>query len=192
MSTNQPAKSKSMNWLLFAFLTVISWGVYGVFLHTGQMGMVDKVNGRYMAFLWVGFAYFLVAILGPIIVLKLQGGRIDFWNYPSKGLWWSLIAGSVGAVGAFGVLLAFGAAPDPKPAYVPVIMSIIFGGAPIVNAFVSMAQHPPAGGFGAIKWQFWAGILLAALGGSLVALFKPDAPAPAPKAPAAMEQKASH
>jgi hypothetical protein len=181
-----------MNWLLFAFLTVFSWGVYGVFLHTGQMGMADKVNGRYMAFLWVGVAYFLVAILAPMVVLKLQGGRIDFWNYPSKGLWWSLIAGSVGAVGAFGVLLAFGAAPDPKPAYVPVIMSIIFGGAPIVNALVSMGQHPPAGGIGAIKWQFWIGILLAALGGSLVALFKPDAPAPAPKAPSAVEQKASH
>jgi len=181
-----------MNWLLFAFLTVFCWGVYGVFLHTGQMGMKDPANGRYMAFLWVGIAYFLVAILGPIIVLKLQGGPLDFWKYPSKGLWWSLIAGSVGAVGAFGVLLAFGAAPNPKAAYVPVIMSIIFGGAPILNAFVSMGQHPPAGGLSAIKWQFWVGILLAALGGSLVALFKPDAPAPSPKAPPAAEVKASH
>jgi len=192
MSTNQTSKPKSMNWLLFAFLTVFCWGVYGVFLHTGQMGMKDPANGRYMAFLWVGIAYFLVAILGPIIVLKLQGGPLDFWKYPSKGLWWSLIAGSVGAVGAFGVLLAFGAAPNPKAAYVPVIMSIIFGGAPILNAFVSMGQQPPTGGLSAIKWQFWVGILLAALGGSLVALFKPDAPAPAPKAPPAAEVKASH
>jgi uncharacterized membrane protein YeaQ/YmgE (transglycosylase-associated protein family) len=180
-----------MTWLLFAFLTVFSWGVYGVFLHTGQMGMADKANGRYMAFLYVGIAYFIVAILGPIVMLKLQGGRLDFWNYPAKGLWWSLIAGSVGAVGAFGVLLAFGAAPDPKPAYVPVIMSIIFGGAPILNAFVSMMQHPPHGGLSAIKWPFWLGILLAAAGGSLVAKFKPDAPAPsAPKAPPASERKA--
>jgi len=174
-------------WLLFALLTVFSWGVYGVFLHTGQMGMADKVNGRYMAFLYVGIAYFFVAILGPIVMLKLQGGPLNFWAYPSKGLWWSLIAGSVGAVGAFGVLLAFGAAPNPKT-YVPVVMSIIFAGAPIVNAFVSMAQHPPDGGLASVKWQFWAGILIAAIGGSMVALYKPDAPAPAPQKAASVER----
>ena len=169
-----------MNWLYFALLTVASWGVYGIFLHIGSTGMNDKVNGRYMSFLLVGFAYFLVAIIGPIIVLKMQNGRLDFWNYPSNGLWWSLIAGIVGAVGAFGVLLAFGAAPNPKPAYVPVIMSIIFAGAPIVNAIVSIALHPPTGGLGSIKWPFWVGILLAAFGAVLVTKFKPDAPAPAP------------
>ncbi len=169
-----------MNWLYFALLTVVSWGVYGVFLHIGSTGMADKVNGRYMAFLYVGIAYVLVAIIGPLVMLKLQNGRLDFWNYPSHGLWWSLIAGIVGAIGAFGVLLAFGAAPDPKAAYVPVVMSIIFAGAPIVNAFVSLANHPPTGGFGAIRWQFWIGIVLAALGGFLVTKFKPDAPAPKP------------
>ena len=172
-----------MNWLLFAFLTVASWGVYGVFLHSGQLGMEDKINGRYMAFLYVGIAYFVVAILGPILMLKVQNGRLDFWNYPAKGLWWSLIAGTVGAVGAFGVLLAFGAAPNPKNAYVPVIMSIIFGGAPIVNAIVSLIKYPPEGGWGAIRWPFWMGIVLAALGGTLVTKFKPDAPPP--KAPQA-------
>jgi hypothetical protein len=99
-----------------------------------------------------------------------------------------LIAGVFGAVGAFGVLLAFGAAPDPKT-YVPVIMSIIFAGAPIVNAFASMAKHPPTGGLGAIKWQFWLGMLLAALGGALVTKFKPES-GPAPK-PAAMTQSAA-
>lgn len=166
-----------MNWLYFALLTVVSWGVYGVFLHIGSTGMNDKLNGRYMAFLYVGIAYFLVAILGPLLVLKMQNGPLDFWNYPSHGLWWSLIAGIVGAVGAFGVLLAFGAAPNPKPAYVPVIMSIIFAGAPIVNAFVSLINHPPAGGLGTIRWQFWIGIVLAALGGFLVTKFKPDSPA---------------
>ena len=172
-----------MNWFFFALLTVASWGVYGLFLHIGSTGMADRVNGRYMAFLYVGFAYVLVAIIGPLIMLKMQNGRLDFWNYPSNGLWWSLLAGIVGAVGAFGVLLAFGAAPDSKPAYVPVIMSIIFAGAPIVNAIISIIYHPPVGGLGSIKWPFWLGIALAAAGGALVTKFKPDAPAPA-KAPA--------
>ena len=38
-------------------------------------------------------------------VLKPNGGRLDFWAYPSSGLWWSLIAGTAGAIGAFGVLI---------------------------------------------------------------------------------------
>lgn len=171
-----------MTWLAFAFLTVATWGVYGVFLHNGQSNMADPVNGRYKAFLLVGVAYFLVAVLAPMAVLKFNGAS---WHFPAKGLWWSLIAGTVGAIGAFGVLLAFGAAPKPVPLYVPVIMSIIFAGAPIVNAFVSMASHPPTGGLGAIRWQFWLGILLAAAGGALVTKFKPDAgPAKPPMASA--------
>ena len=56
-------------WLIFALMTVASWGVYGVFLHAGQVGMADPVHGRYKAFLWVGIAYFLVAVLAPLAVL---------------------------------------------------------------------------------------------------------------------------
>jgi len=167
-----------MNWLFYAFLTVVSWGVYGVMLHQGQMGMADKDNGRYMAFLYVGIAYFFVAVLAPIVVLKAQGGRLDFWSYPAKGLWWSLIAGVFGAVGAFGVLLAFGAKGTPA-----VVMSIVFAGAPVVNAIYALLQHPPAGGWGSIKPQFYLGILLAAVGGCLVTFYKP--------APAAAKTQAS-
>jgi drug/metabolite transporter (DMT)-like permease len=168
-----------MNWLFFALLTVVSWGVYGVMLHQGQMGMADKENGRYMAFLYVGIAYFLVAIVGPIVMLKLQGGRLDFLHYPAKGLWWSLIAGVFGAIGAFGVLLAFGAKGTPS-----VVMSIVFAGAPVVNAIYSLIQHPPAGGWGSIKLQFYLGILLAAVGGCLVTFYKPAPAAARPQAAA--------
>ena len=51
--------------LMFALMTVVSWGVYGVFLSLGQAGMQDPVNGRYKAFLFVGIAYFLTAIVAP-------------------------------------------------------------------------------------------------------------------------------
>ena len=179
----QPTTQKtSMTWLFFAFLTVFSWGVYGIFLHTGQMGMADPVNGRYKAFLFVGIAYFLTAVLAPLAMLKMNGAT---WAFPASGAWWSLIAGIVGAIGAFGVLLAFGAAPKPVTAYVPVIMSIVFAGAPIVNALVSLAKDPPVGGWGVIRWPFWLGIALAAVGGCLVTLYKPAAAPHAPaKAPA--------
>jgi drug/metabolite transporter (DMT)-like permease len=165
-----------MNWIVFALMTVVSWGVYGIFLHTGQMGMKDAVNGRYKAFLFVGIAYFLTAVLAPLAMLVMRGAD---WNYPKGGMLWSLVAGIAGAVGAFCVLLAFGAKGTPA-----VVMSIVFAGAPIVNAVVAIAQHPPAGGVGSIKPQFFIGIALAALGGCLVTYYKPN-PAPVkPQAPA--------
>src|SRR5438034_3000666 len=107
-----------MNWLMFALMTVVTWGVYGVFLHTGQMGMNDPVNGRYKAFLFVGLAYFLTAVLAPFAVLVKNGAT---WNYPVSGMGLSLLAGIAGAVGAFAVLLAFGAKGRPA-----VVMSIVF------------------------------------------------------------------
>ena len=173
-----------MNWLVFALMTVVSWGVYGIFLHTGQLGMKDAVNGRYKAFLFVGLAYFLTAVLAPLAVLVFRGAD---WNYPKGGMLWSLVAGIAGAVGAFCVLLAFGAKASPGTA---VVMSIVFAGAPVVNALVSIAQHRPPGGLGSIKPQFFLGILLAALGGCLVTLYKPAAAVAKPQPPAVSQTAA--
>jgi hypothetical protein len=47
-----------------------------------------------------------------------------------------------------------------------------------VNALVSVILHPPAGGWGAVRPQFYMGIALAAVGGCMVTYFKPP-PAPA-------------
>jgi hypothetical protein len=165
-----------MGWLVFALLTVATWGLYGVFLHSGQTGMADPVNGRYKAFLLVGVAYFLTAVLAPLALLWLSGAS---WRFPAAGVGWSLGAGIVGAAGAFCVLHAFGAKGSPA-----VVMSIVFAGAPVVNAVVALAMHPPSGGFGGVRWQFVAGILLAALGGCLVTLYRPG-PAPPPPPAAA-------
>ncbi|MDG2167436.1 MAG: hypothetical protein P8L44_05860 [Opitutales bacterium] len=163
-----------MNWFYFALITVFSWGLYGIFLHSGQIAMGDPEMGRYKAFLVVGIAYFIVAVIAPFLVLKLNGGDLTF---TSKGFWISLIAGVLGAVGAFAVLLAFGAKGSPAA-----VMSIIFAGAPIVNATVAIAMHPPKGGFTAVPWQFVAGILMAACVAYMVVKFKPN---PAPKVAAA-------
>src|SRR6266545_5559662 len=172
--SNANPDSPGLTWLAFALLTVVSWGVYGVFLHTGQVAMQDPINGRYKAFLFVGIAYFLTAVLAPLALLLMKGAA--FSGYTSKGMWWSLIAGIVGAVGAFGVLLAFGAKGTPA-----VVMSIVFAGAPVVNAIYSIVEHPPAGGWSSIKWQFYVGIVLAAAGGCLVSYFKPNPPMAKPK-----------
>jgi uncharacterized membrane protein YeaQ/YmgE (transglycosylase-associated protein family) len=90
------------------------------------------------------------------------------WHFPMKGMSLSLVAGIVGAAGAFCVLLAFGAKGTPS-----VVMSLIFGGAPLVNAAVALFLHPPAAGIKSIPWPFFMGILLLACGGYLVTAFKP-------------------
>ena len=154
-----------ITWLIFALITVATWGVYGVFLHSGQVSMADAEHGRYKAFLFVGIAYLLMAVLGSVVMLATNGAT---WIFPAKGIVWSTVAGLVGAIGAFCVLLAFGAKGTPS-----VVMSIIFAGAPIVNATVAIAMHPPAGGWGSVRWQFIVGILLAALVGCLVTFYRP-------------------
>jgi hypothetical protein len=174
-----------MSWLAFAMLTVVTWGLYGLCLHTGAVGMSDPANGRLKAFLLVGVAYFLIAVLAPLALLFFKGAS---WQMPGKGLTWSLIAGTVGAIGALGVILAFGAGGKP-----PVVMSIIFAGAPVVNAVVALLLHSPEGGWSKVPLPFFLGILMAATGGYLVTAYKPkDAAPPKPAAvaaPAAPEMK---
>src|SRR6476660_6013681 len=127
--------SHSSAWLMFSLMTVGCWGLYGGFLHSGQMGMHDPVHGRYKAFLFVGLAYFLTAVLAPLAILVMNGAS---WQMPVPGMVWSLVAGIAGAVGAFCVLLAYGAKGSPA-----VVMSIVFAGAPVVNSVVAVLLHPP-------------------------------------------------
>jgi len=161
-------------WLVFALATVLAWGLYGVLLNLGQLGMADPANGRIKAFLCVGVAYVVVAVLAPLGLLLSAKAS---WVFPAQGLWLSTLAGVAGAVGALCVLLAFGAKGNPA-----VVMSIVFAGAPVVNAVVALLVHPPSGGWGSLKWQFVAGILLAASGGLLVMRYRPmPAPSAAPR-----------
>jgi len=181
------SEQQGMTWLAFALMTVGCWGIYGVLLHTGQSHMGDQAMGRYKAFLWVGIAYFLTAVLAPALLLLIKGAT---WSFPFKGAAWSLLAGVAGAAGAFCVLLAFGAKGSPS-----VVMAIIFAGAPIVNAIVALSIYPPPGGLGAIRWQFAVGILMAALGGFMVTKYKPGPPGspPAPsKSPTPVVQPEHH
>jgi drug/metabolite transporter (DMT)-like permease len=177
------ASQSSATWLSFALLTVFCWGTYGIFLATGSENMHDAANGRMKAFLFVGIAYFLAAVLAPLLILVLSGAN---WDYPVKGMVLSLIAGIVGAIGALGVLLAFGAKGNPA-----VVMTIVFAGAPVINAIISLIVKPPADGIASVPMQFWLGIALAVCGGALVTKYKPGpSHAPKPAAPVVAEQKA--
>src|SRR5688572_30255819 len=105
-----PSSPESGPWLLYSLVTVFCWGLYGVFLHGGQVAMADPANGRYKAFLFVGLAYFLLAVLAPLGMLWGAGAKFEF---PAKGMLLSLVAGLLGAAGAFFVLVAFGAKGVP-------------------------------------------------------------------------------
>ena len=185
-----------MNWILYAYLTVLSWGVYGIFLHLGRGGMLggkptgpEAGNAGLKAFLLVGVAYFVVAIVGPMIVLKM---RQTDWSFTSSGIKWSFIAGTVGALGAFTLVLALGAAGKSMGASAPsAVMPIVFGGAPVVNAIVAILLHPPEGGFKSLPMPFILGILFAAGGGFLVAKYAPTNTG-APAKPAIAAQSGAH
>jgi hypothetical protein len=168
-------------WLYYVLMTVSCWGLYGIFLHQGAVGMQDPQFGRVKAFLFVGLAYFLTAVLAPLVLLWMRGATFEFDTGASL---WSLLAGIVGAVGAFGVLLAFGAKGQPA-----VVMTLIFAGAPIVNALVAVTK---AGLWAEVRWQFVLGILLAAVGGGLVTRFKPAPHAPAPATAPSAVPSADH
>jgi hypothetical protein len=174
-----------MNWIIYALLTVFFWGVYGVILHYGRglmpMG-AEAPHAGLKAFLWVGLAYLVVAVMGAAIFLKIRGSDFSMSMGGSK---WSFIAGGAGALGALTLVLALGAAAATMKGAAPsAVMPIVFAGAPIINAVAAMVVHPPEGGLKAIPLPFLLGCLLAASGAFLVAKFAPSNRGPAAVVPA--------
>src|SRR5207302_8104670 len=87
---------------LFAVCTALFWGVYGPLLQRGHHFM--GTEGRLRPFICVGFAYLLVAIIGPIVVMYATGidrGEGVLHGWTTRGILWSTMAGAVGALGAF-------------------------------------------------------------------------------------------
>ncbi len=160
--------------LTFTALTFVSWGAYGPVLHHGAVAL-DHDSMR--AFVGVGFAYFLIAVLLPLFILK-RSGESGQWTV--TGIVYSLVAGAVGAVGALGVILALGY--GGKTVYV---MPLVFGFAPVVNTLVTATMSRT---FNQIRPIFIGGIVAAALGAGGVLFFKPVAqPAAAPEQQASAE-----
>ena len=148
--------------LAFTAMTFVAWGAYGPLLHHGTLSM-GKDSLR--AFVGVGIAYFFIAVLVPIYILRSQG---ETGKWTVSGTFYSLIAGAVGAVGALGVILAL--SYGGLPVYV---MPLVFGFAPIVNTLVTAWMSKT---FDQISPIFIGGIVVASLGVGGVLAFKPVAP----------------
>jgi hypothetical protein len=151
--------------LVFTAMTALFWGIYGILLHRGtdQLG-----HSSIRAFVGVGIAYFLIAVLVPLAVLS---SRNEKGHWSVAGTLLSLFAGAVGALGALGVILAI--AFGGKPIYV---MPIVFGCAPVVNTLVTSWLNKS---FAQIKPLFLLGLVLVAVGAVGVLLNKPAGAAPA-------------
>lgn len=161
--------------IAFVLLTAICWGSYGPLLHKGQMQMHGS---RMRPFICVGMAYVVIAVILPLILRAAMG---DQGALTVPGTLWSLAGGVAGALGSLGVILAF--TYGGKPVYV---MPLVFGGAPVVNTFISMATqaHPNVSTFTYVA--FYSGLLVVIAGAVSVLVFAPRG-APAHAAPAKPE-----
>ena len=156
--------------LLFTAMTAFFWGIYGIVLHKGTslMELKEKtfqgeIGVSLRAFVGVGLAYFLIAVLVPVALLNRKR-ETGFWSV--SGTVMSLFAGTVGALGALGVTLALA-----FKAQAIFVMPIVFGGAPVVNTLLTSYLNKS---FKQIKPMFLVGMAMVALGMIGVFLNKPQ------------------
>jgi hypothetical protein len=148
--------------ILAVALAMVSWGAYGPVLHRGQAAMGGS---RLRPLICIGIAYFLIAVVVPLLLLMPLG---DSGNWGLQGSLWSLGAGALGAIGALGTILAFACGGKPFT-----VMPVIFGCAPVINTLATIAlAHTPSG---AVSPWFLAGMLIVAAGAATVLVFGPRA-----------------
>lgn len=153
-------------WLLFVILAALSWGAYVPSIHHGQLGFGGKANPNspMRAFLFVGLAYFLMAVVVPGVWLWTHREPADT-GFTGWGVSVSTLAGILGAMGALGVIFALKSGGSPL-----YVAPLVFAGAPIINVIVSMAWDRTVT---LPSPMFFLGLVLAAAGAALVLIYKP-------------------
>ncbi|OWK43310.1 hypothetical protein [Fimbriiglobus ruber] len=186
-------------WWGYVLLAGLSWGTYVPIIFYGGSELGGKPNARLMAILCVGIAYFVLAVVFPLILFLT--GQEEWPKLSTTGLTFACLAGVAGAVGAICVVFASKAAVDAakaeglNPATFRVyIAPLIFGLAPVINTLISTLWHPKSGEpfhfeFEMPGWKLLLGILLVGAGAFLVLFSKEEAEAgkggpPKPAAPA--------
>jgi len=177
---------ESKSWLLYVLMAGLCWGTYVPLIAFGGRNLSAGPNyplaGRYAAFLCVGVAYVVIAVVFPLVRSFGFGDPI-----PTKpvGLVFAGLAGVAGALGALGVIFATASAQPGDRIY---IAPLIFTLAPLLNTVVSLFWHPSAEQpfhFGVPEqmpsWKLFVGVVLVGIGAGLVLLSKEETEAAVPK-----------
>jgi hypothetical protein len=178
-------------WWGYVILAGLSWGVYVPLIFFGGTELTTRpgtIGGRLASILCVGIAYFVMAVVVPLILMGVRDDAKPEWK--TTGLIFSGLAGVAGAVGAICVIFASKAAVDAaiaegastaaeKAAYRMYIAPLIFSLAPAVNTLLSLVWHPKPGDpwvfdFEMPGWKLPAGIVLVGLGTFLVLMSKEE------------------
>jgi hypothetical protein len=178
----------------------LAWGTYVPLVFYGGTELTTRpgtIGGRLASILCVGVAYFVLAVVVPVVLMGLRDDAKPEWKM--NGLVFSGLAGIAGAVGAICVIFASKAAVDAAKAagavtphdiarYRIYIAPLIFSLAPLINTILSLVWHPKPGDpwqfhFDVPGWKLPVGILLVAVGTFLV-LFSKEETETGGKAPA--------
>lgn len=163
----------NIKWTVLAFVAgaALSWGVYVPLVHDAT----SKFGSNLRAFLMVGIAYFLVAVLIPSFFIFYQGdptvrdlSKLN-WNTPSIA--YGILAGVAGAVGALCVIFAVKEA-GPTAAFI--VAPLVFAGAPIINTIASITIFAHGKKFESLSPAFYIGLLIATAGMAMVMINKPN------------------
>lgn len=166
----------------FALVTALFWGTYGPILHKGSTYMGTYVAlekrspegkgplGRMRPFLCVGLAYFLIAVLAPVAMVKFMGveegaGLFSPSTWTFQGTAWSFAGGTVGALGAFALIMALNNGTPVQ------VMPLVFGVAPVISVATGMYLNKT---LGSVSPFFFVGMLLVILGAVTILLTAPS------------------
>lgn len=215
-------------WVIFALGAALCWGLYGPALQHGAHTLaypagVDHAShkltgeqlasGRMKSLLGVGIAYFVLAVLLPVVVMlpvvkeglgwspfaismTVAGGAgamaglslLMAMEFNLEGTVAAIIAGALGAGGAIFVIFALSSGGSPAA-----VMPTVFGVAPLINVATSFVLDRSTGK----QWEnpsplFFAGIVIAAAGVWLVLSNKPVIAKKKPVAPGATASAVGH
>ncbi len=178
-------------WWGYVIIAGLSWGTYvPIVFYGGQMLTGDPklapLGGRLASILCVGIAYFVLAVVIPLVLMSSRGDTAPSWK--PVGVVFASLAGVAGAVGAICVIFASKAAVDQAridnvdPAtYRAFIAPLIFCLAPLINTLLSLVWHPNAKTgewanfhFEMPGWKLIAGIVFVSIGTFLVLMSKED------------------
>jgi hypothetical protein len=179
----------------------LAWGTYVPLVFFGGTELTTKpgtVGGRLASILCVGIAYFLLAVIVPIVLMAIRDDAKPDWK--PTGLVFSSLAGVAGAIGAICVIFASKAAVEAAKAggavtphdiakYRIYIAPLIFALAPLINTILSLIWHPKPGDpwvfhFDVPGWKLPLGILLVAAGTFLILFSKEETETSGPQKPA--------